>query len=111
MMQAGTLRDEIVIESPTETQGTAGEVTTTWATFATRRAEVEALAGRERFLAQQVAASIDYRVRLRRLDGVTPKMRVRQIGRPSGDRLFDIRAVLERERGASLELLCEARQP
>ena len=48
-MRGRHLRHKILIEQVTETRDSAGRVIETWSTYATRRAEVEPLNGREYF--------------------------------------------------------------
>ncbi len=89
-MTAGALRHRVVVEQTTESQSASGAVSDTWTAFATRWASIEALTGRERFEAQQLDADVDYRIEMRFLAGVTPKMRVK-----FGTRLFDIGAAFD----------------
>lgn len=76
-----------MIEKPIESRGTNGEVLVTWSTFATVKAEVTPLQGKETFLANQELAEHIVRFRIRYLSGVTPKMRVSY-----DSRIFDIDA-------------------
>lgn len=76
-MRAGLLRHKIEIEQVTETRTSSGAVTETWAVFATVRARVESLTGREYFAAQQVQAENQKRFTIRYIPGITYKMRIK----------------------------------
>lgn len=104
-MRAGALRHKVTIEQPTNSQDSMGGLTQTWTTYAIRFAEVKPLSGREFFDAQQYAADVNYRIRLRYDDtskNITPSMRV------SWDsRVFDIESVINRdERNKEIILMC-----
>ena len=105
-MKAGELRHRVKIQKLDEAQGGTGEILkgdADWSDFAERWAAVEPLQGRELFIAQQVSAEVNIRVRLRHLGGVTPRMRIL-----FGGREFDIKAVLNPlERKRETELLCK----
>lgn len=105
-MKAGELRHRIKIQKLDEAQGGTGEILkgdADWTDFATRSAAIEPLQGRELFIAQQVSAEVNTRVRLRHLAGVTPRMRILFDGRE-----FDIKSVLNLgERNRETELLCK----
>jgi len=101
-MRAGKLRHQIVIEQSTEARNSVGEVTASWATFATVRASVEPMQGRESFVASQDLAERTVRFRIRYLAGITPKMRVSY-----DSRTFDIQSVVNREeRNRETHILC-----
>lgn len=89
-MRAGRLRRQITIEVGTATQDATGQEILSWATFATVRASVEPLNGKESFTAEQEQAKATTRFRVRYIEGVTPKMRVNYDGR-----LFNIVSVLD----------------
>lgn len=99
---AGTYDRKVTIQQASETQAETGEVSRSWTTFATRRAEVVELGGDELVQAQQVVQRVSHRVRLRWLDGVTAKMRLLY-----GARTLEVAAVRESiARQRELELLC-----
>lgn len=102
-MQAGQLRSLITIQQTTQTVGNLGEVVDSWATFKVRSAKVVPLNGRERFTENRERSVNQVRFELRRLAGVTPKMRV------SWDsRIFDIVSVINvDERNRELHLMTE----
>lgn len=104
MIRAGTLDRRIVIQTNTPAQDGYGEPVASWSTLATVWARYEALTGRERFVADQVAAEIDARFTIRYRSDVTPKQRVTW-----DSKTWDIAAVLEEGRREALHLLCTAR--
>lgn len=102
-MRAGRLRHLIIIERPSETQGTTGEMVPSWSSFATVWGSVEPLRGREFWSAKEMQAQIDTRIRIRYLAGVTPKMRVLY-----GERVYLIYAVIDPEyRHQELQLMSQ----
>jgi SPP1 family predicted phage head-tail adaptor len=101
-MRAGTLRHRITIQEVTETPDSAGEPTESWSAFKTVWASVEPLRGRELLRAQQIHADASYKITIRHLSGVTPKMRVLW-----GSRIFDIHAApVTDSRDQKIEMLC-----
>lgn len=86
-MRAGALRSRISIQQVSESANTMGEVTKTWSEFASRRAEVNPLRGREFFQAQQLADEATVRFRIRYTSGIDSKMRI-----VYDNRTFDITA-------------------
>lgn len=104
-MRAGKLRHTITIEQNTPTQNSYGEPVDAWSTFATVRAQVEPISGREYFDAQKVDADVDYRVRIRYLSGVTNEMRI-----VYGSKQLDIESVLNiGERDREIHIMCKER--
>jgi SPP1 family predicted phage head-tail adaptor len=102
-MRAGKLRRRLVIQRATETQGPTGEMAVIWTTFATVWGSVEPLRGREFWAAKEQQAQVDTRIRIRYLEGVTPKMQVLD-----GARLFLIYAVIDPEtRHQELQLMAQ----
>ena len=101
-MRSGKLRRRLVIQQAVETQGTTGEMATTWSTFATVWGSVEPLRGREFWAAKELQAEVTTRIRIRYLEGVTPKMQV-----VDGDKLYWIEAVIDPEmRHIQMDLMC-----
>lgn len=89
-MRAGKLRHTITIQDQTTSQDSCGGVVDTWTDFATVRASVEPLQGREFYASQQFQAEVTTRFRIRHISGVKPTMRVVFEGRN-----FNIQAVLD----------------
>jgi len=104
-VQAGKLRHKIVIQTSTEANNSLGEPIQTWTTFATVRAGVSPLAGRETFRLDQVSADSDVKFTIRHLDSVTTKMRISY-----DSRIFDIQSIANvNERDRMLILMCKER--
>jgi SPP1 family predicted phage head-tail adaptor len=102
MTGAGALRFKVTIQEATEVRDTFGEPIQTWGTYRTVWASIDPLTGGERFHAQQVDPSVDYRIRFRYVPGVTAKMRILY-----GSRVFEIQSVIDAgERTRWLECLC-----
>ena len=66
---AGKLRHRITIQRATETLGTSGDITRTWAEYATVWADVRAAKSDEKF-SGQTQSRIDYVIEIR--SGITP---------------------------------------
>ena len=101
-MRAGRLNHLVIIQQATEVQDTTGQAVKSWATFATVWAGVEPLKGREFLETPQINAETTTRIRIRKLNGVTQKMRV------SWDsRIYNINAILHiNERQREMHLMC-----
>jgi SPP1 family predicted phage head-tail adaptor len=104
-LPAGILRETVVIETPQETRNALGESVQTWSTFATRRASVVADSYQEMERRQQIGGMISHTVRMRYVEGLTGKMRLRWTSR--GDRILYISSVVERNFREEHELSCE----
>jgi len=76
-MKAGTLRNLITIQTPTETFDTAGELVQSWADYVSVWAEIVPLVGREYWSARQVNAETTGKLRIRYFSSITPKMRIK----------------------------------
>lgn len=100
-MRAGALREQIVIQQYTATRDEFGAEVQTWATFATLRASVEPMTGRQLMAAQGIQADVTHRFTTRWITGVIPKMRI-----SFDSRMFDILAAInEGERNRMLILM------
>lgn len=107
-MRAGKLRHRVALERRQVIQDVYGAEIVSWAEFAAVHASVEPLSGREivAALGQGEQAAVTTRIRIRSMKGIRAADRVRV-----GDRVFDIEAVLEDERGTEMQLMCrEARE-
>lgn len=101
---ASRLKHQITIQQPTRTSDGMGGFTQVWNTFATVRAAVEPLRGKEQFEHQQIQSSITHRIRIRYRSGITPKMRIQF----EGTRYFHIHSVINiEERDREMQLMCE----
>jgi len=106
MIQPGDLRHVVTIETPTEVRNGMGEITQTWATFATRRASVTPVSYSEQSSRGQVGGSTSYEVNMRYLEGITATMRVVLPDR--GGLVLYISSVVETGNREGHELTCEA---
>lgn len=104
-IQAGTLRETIVLEQETETRNSLGEPVATWSTFATRRASVESISYSEQERRKQIGGVGTFVVRCRYVPGITGKMRVRWASR--ADRILYIASVVELNNREEHELTCD----
>lgn len=86
---AARLRHTITIQETTQTRDSVGGVIDTWGTFATVRAEILPLSGREYLESQQVNAEEITRFTIRYLPNITTKMRILW-----GTRVYDIRSIM-----------------
>lgn len=76
MVRAGTLRERITIQQVTMAQSASGAQTPTWATFATRWAQVMESRGREAFDLAQTEASQVVVFICRYVPNLTEQMRI-----------------------------------
>ena len=100
----GSLRHRVEIQKlpDTDTQGTSGEVTSSFAEFATRQAAIRPMSGGEKERAQHLHAEVTHKITLRFLKDLSPKMRVKY-----GSRIFNIHEALNiEERDRYFELTC-----
>ena len=85
MIDAGSLRSRITIQSATSTQDAAGQAVRTWTNFAASvPAKVESVAGGETIRGRQVVATATTLFTIRFLDGVSTQMRISFEGRTLG---------------------------
>lgn len=115
MIQAGMLREVIVIQSPVEIQDSLGQLDIAYETlYEDVRAQIVPLSGREYITAKQVMADVTTRMMIRRIPNVTPNCRiVRTITTddPVTVEVYDVLAVLpDAESGQQyLTLMCVQR--
>jgi SPP1 family predicted phage head-tail adaptor len=107
-MQSGAMDRRIRIDQAQEVRSESGEIVQTWLPLITTWAERNPLQGSELFQAQQIAAKVDTRYRVRYRSDVTPGSDLRVVDL-SDQREYDITAVLEIGRREGLELLASAR--
>jgi SPP1 family predicted phage head-tail adaptor len=98
-MRAGTLRHRVTIETQAKSQYSTGSIVASWSSFDSVWAAIEPLSGREFFSASQVQSEVNTRIRIRYLDGVTPKMRV-----VHDSDYYDVHAVLPNSSGGKREM-------
>lgn len=105
MLPAGDLQELVVIEYPVEERNALGETTQSWREYAKRWASVEGISYSEQERRKQVVAQASHIVRVRFVNGLTGKMRVRWASR--GNRILYISSVVEKGRREEHELACE----
>ena len=91
-MRSGRLKHSIVIQVVSEVQNSYGEPVESWATYATRRAAIMPLRGKEYFAAKQTESDITVQFLMRydaTAGATSPKHRILW-----GTRVFDIESVI-----------------
>lgn len=77
-MESGKLRHIVTLQRQRDVRGELGGVTHVWEDWLVNiRAEVLPLAAREQWQAQQVAAEVDVRIRIRYRPGIDARVRVK----------------------------------
>lgn len=101
-LAAGRLNKRVTLQSAASARDGHGQPIETWSNVAVVWAAIEPIRGREYFSAQQFAAEVTHRVRIRYRSGVSPKWRVIH-----GSRTFRIETVIDPlERQETIELMC-----
>jgi len=101
-MRSGRLRHRCVLQSKVETRGSAGGVSTTWATEATVWGGIEPLSAREFLSIDQTQNETRVRIVLRYYSGLDETWRV-----VNGGRAYAITEILnESDRNRMLTLMC-----
>lgn len=102
-MDAGQLRERVVVLQATESRSRLDEVVVSYdTTFAEVWASVDGVSAREYLLAGQQQVDISHRVKMRYLQGLTQQMRLSWRGRT-----LEIISILERENRSIHELICQ----
>lgn len=101
MIDAGQLRERIVVQQANESRNRLGETTYTYSPFAEVWASVTGVTAREFLLANTQQTEITHRIRMRFLAGLTNQMRISWRGRT-----LQIISVLEHENRSVHELIC-----
>jgi SPP1 family predicted phage head-tail adaptor len=104
-INAGELRERLVLQNPPAVADGSGGQTGDWTTVKTIRAKVEALRGGEAAQAAIATTTVQFRVTIRRRP-IDTGQRLRWA---SGGQVMDIRAVLPSIDHAWTVLLCEGR--
>jgi len=103
MIKAGKYNKVISLQKQVSEQNDYGGIVSKWKTVANIRAAVEPLQGREYFSGPFQMGENIVRVRIRYIEGVTRKMRIRY-----GNRVFDIYSVIDSmESHRELQLMCK----
>lgn len=111
-MKAGTLRNLVELQRVSVATDSHGDQTKTWTTLAEAYASIEPLSGREFLAASQVMSDVTVRIKVRGRSDIrlTPKDRVRFDDPNYGERLFDIRHIVDwGSKGVEWHLLCTER--
>lgn len=110
-MRAGLLRNLVTIEQRGQVRSSFGSITESWAVFATVKADISPLNGRELEAAQKVIADTTTEVTIRYLIGVVPQMRVNWNDTAANrSRLYDILGVVDEDnRHYKMTLMCVER--
>ena len=100
-MQAGKLRQRIILQQPAAGSNAIGEVINTWADVATVWSAIEPATGSWYYAGQQAESKVDGRVRIRYRADVLPTWRIK-----FGDRYLSIVSILNpQERNKELTLM------
>lgn len=103
MLKAGRYTKVITIQAKTQRTNSYDGMRLEWSDVVTVRAAIEPLQGREYFSGPFQMGENMIRIRLRYLQGITRKMRIKY-----GDRLFDIYSVIDaRESHREIQLMCK----
>jgi SPP1 family predicted phage head-tail adaptor len=100
-MRAGRLKHKITIQAPGTTQDAIGQPIPGWTDFASVRADIFDISGREYVAAAAVQNAAQTKMMIRYLAGIVPDMRVLD-----GTVAYNIEAVLGQDR-VSLLLMCK----
>ncbi|HAT3951852.1 TPA: phage head closure protein [Kluyvera ascorbata] len=107
-MQAGRLRDMLVIQNITTTRDPSGQAVESWHDGATTWAEIKGISGRELIAAGAETAVATIRVWTRFRRDITAASRLRIITGPlKGTTLNIIGPPIPDSRGVQLEILCK----
>lgn len=102
-MDAGELRDRVIIVSATESRSRLDEVVLNYdSTFVEVWASVQGVSAREYLQAGQQQVEISHRVKMRFLPELSPSMRLLWRGRT-----LEIVSILERDNRSIHELICQ----
>jgi SPP1 family predicted phage head-tail adaptor len=102
-LYAGLLDKKISIQRESRTPDGAGGYLLSWVDFASARAYIKPLSGREAVQAERIQASVTHRFAMRYKAGILPSDRIVYAGR-----VFNIRAVINvEERNRWLEIVAD----
>jgi SPP1 family predicted phage head-tail adaptor len=103
---AGKMDRRVALEERTVTRAQDGSETVVWTQVAETWAHIKPLRGQERYSAGAEQPEHDAMIRIRWRNDVSSGMRV-----VHGNRIWDIKSVLEIGRHEGLDLLCSGQQP
>lgn len=99
-IQAGRLKERILIETPKESRNTLGESYMSWQTLATVYASVNGMNSREILQAMQANVIATHKIHIRFREGINHQARITWRGRT-----MEVASVVERYGRTLLELL------
>jgi len=102
-MKARNMKHRVTIQQFSETTNNYGEVETVWSDLFTIWASIQTVTGKEQFLSNQIYSTLSHKLRIRFIDGITTKHRIK-----FDDRYFNILAVFNIfEANKEIEILAE----
>lgn len=101
-MNLGKMRYRITLQEPGINQDDYGNIIDDWRDVATVWADIVPVSGREYFGANQQNSETQYKIYIRYLDGITPKMRIMH-----NDVEYQILAVLADKRAGYTTIMCK----
>lgn len=101
-MRSGRLRYPITIQQSTSTMDAYGQPIHSWSTHASVMCDMQPLAGREYYTAQQVDAELNTKITVRMDESIKPEMRVYIEGR-----VLDIVSARHFDRFGETVLMCK----
>lgn len=106
-MNIGRMREKVAIQIPSTSMSTDGDMgQPTWSKVAHDYAEIVPLSGGERLRAATLAASVQYRVRLRYRADLSVDARLVCLGPDFDGSTMQIHAIVKDHRRGSMELDC-----
>lgn len=99
-MKVGKMRYRVTLQKPSEDTDEFANPKDEWVDVSTIWADIVPVSGREYFAAQQNMSETQYKIYIRFLDGITPKMRMM-----AGNKSYEILTVLGDKRSGLLTLM------
>ena len=101
-MKVGRMRYRIIIQKPSDETDGFADPKDEWSDLAIICADIVPVSGREYFAAEQNMSETQFRIYIRYIEGITPKMRVM-----NNDTSYGILAVLGDKRSGMLTLMAK----
>lgn len=106
-MKAGTLRHTVSIQQRSATIDALGDVSDSWVTLITARAEVRPLSARELFAAQATQSQVSHQVTVRYRPELAAPKAAATYRVLFGSRVFDVHGVMNiDERNREIRMMC-----
>ena len=99
-MKVGKMRYRVTLQKPSEDTDEFANPKDEWVDVSTIWADIVPVSGREYFAAQQNMSETQYKIYIRFLDGITPKMRMM-----AGNKFYEILTVLGDKQSGLLTLM------